>query len=154
MDATRLAASLLEPIPANRLFGIKVLRAGGATAEVGLQVREPMTNVIGSLHSSGLVALIDATGLAAVIAASTDEAQFDRVTPLGTIAHVEFLAPARGPLVGRCSLGGPELESLLALLRGQTAKARLTTAVDVADAAGVVVCRGSFEWRLRRAANA
>jgi hypothetical protein len=55
--------------------------------------------VIGSLHSSGLVALVDAAGLAAIIAAAAEEHELQDVTPLGWVAHLEFLSPACGRLV-------------------------------------------------------
>jgi acyl-coenzyme A thioesterase PaaI-like protein len=103
---------LLEPVPANRTFGVRVLSAAGAAAEVELVAAAAFENVIGSLHSSGLVALIDATGLAAVIAAAGEESHFDGVAPLGSEAHVEFLAPARGRLVGRC-VPAPETVGVL-----------------------------------------
>jgi acyl-coenzyme A thioesterase PaaI-like protein len=61
---TRLAATLLEPVPANRTFRIEVLKAVDSSAEVALTVAPEFHNVMGSLHSGGLVALIDATGLA------------------------------------------------------------------------------------------
>jgi hypothetical protein len=70
MDVTALARTLLEPVPAHRTAGIEVLRAADGAAEVALQTPEALVNVIGSLHSSGLIALVDAAGLAAIIAAS------------------------------------------------------------------------------------
>jgi hypothetical protein len=36
VDATRLAARLLEPVPASRTFGVRVLSAAAAAAEVEL----------------------------------------------------------------------------------------------------------------------
>ncbi|QHE74001.1 hypothetical protein GFS60_07680 (plasmid) [Rhodococcus sp. WAY2] len=63
MGATNFAARLLEPIPANASFGLFVLRAVAGTAEVGLAVTAQHTNVIGSLHSSGLVLWARATTL-------------------------------------------------------------------------------------------
>ena len=151
MDLTNLAATLLEPIPANRLFGLEVVRAADASAEVGLRVKPEMTNVIGSLHSSGLVALVDATGLATIIAAASGEDQFKGITPLGTLAKLEFLAPARGQLRGYCVLENDQLATLERLLERAVAKARLETAVEVVDSAAKLVCRGSFTWKLRRA---
>jgi acyl-coenzyme A thioesterase PaaI-like protein len=71
VDATVLARRLLEPIPANRTAGIEVLYAADETGRVAVTTPESMTNVIGSLHASGLVALQDAAGLAAVIGAGT-----------------------------------------------------------------------------------
>lgn len=150
MDATRLAAELLEPIPAHRTFGIRVLRAVDGDAQVTLDAAPATANVIGSLHSSGLTALVDATGLAAIIAAAATPAEFEGVTPLGTLAELEFLAPARGTLTGHCALDAPALSSARGLLGGSEARARLITDVDVRDADEVTVCRGSFTWSLRR----
>jgi acyl-coenzyme A thioesterase PaaI-like protein len=150
MDATRLAARLLEPVPANRTFGVRVLSAAGAAAEVELVAAAAFENVIGSLHSSGLVALIDATGLAAMIAAASDESQFEGLTPLGSETHVEFLAPARGRLVGRYALTPESVSALGGVLERRERKAEVTTAVEVCDQSGTVVCRGSFIWKLRR----
>jgi acyl-coenzyme A thioesterase PaaI-like protein len=150
VDTTRLAASLLDPIPANRAFGIEVLRAEGASAEVGMEVAPRTTNVIGSLHSSGLTALVDAAGLAAVIATARSEAEMAGVVPLGTVARLRFLAPARGRLVASCTIERDDLPALQALLEGETERAQLTTEATVADAAGAIVCLGSFSWKLRR----
>jgi uncharacterized protein (TIGR00369 family) len=150
MDATALAAALLEPIPANRTMGVKVVRALDASAEVTMFAAPELLNVIGSLHSSGLVALVDAAGLAATIAAATEEGQFEGVVPLGVLAQIEFLAPARGTLTGRCTLAGEDLDALHALLERRTSKAELATAVEVVDEESRVVCRGTFTWKMRR----
>lgn len=150
MDATRLAAGLLEPIPANKLFRLEVVRAAEARAEVCLRVTPEMTNVIGSLHSSGLIALVDATGLAAVIAAAGEERQFDGVTPLGSVAHLQFLAPATGRLRGHCELDGKDVATLQALFERRADKAQVDTAVEIVDEEATVVCRGRFTWKLRR----
>ena len=150
MDSTRLAARLLESVPANRSFGLRVVRADGAGSEVRLEAPESFANVIGALHSSGLVALIDATGLAAMIGACQDECEFDGLTPLGTMASVQFLAPARGPLIGRCALEPFERTALRELLEARVRKEELETCVEVVDRDGIVVCRGRFTWKLRR----
>lgn len=150
MDATQLAASLLEPIPANATFGITVVSAVDGTGEVAL-VPEPHTvNVIGSLHSSGLVALLDAAGLAAVISAADDAGAFSDIVPLGTQASVEFLAPARGPLRARCTLTDEARAALAPVLARAERKATLSTSVEIVDGGGEVVCRGAFTWRVRR----
>jgi acyl-coenzyme A thioesterase PaaI-like protein len=150
VDATRIAAALLEPIPANRAFGIEVLSAVDGSAEVALVVAPEFHNVIGSLHSSGLVALLDATALAAIVAAAADERELRDLTPLGSTAHAHFLAPARGRLVGRCTLTDQATAELRALLGGQQRKAQLETLVEISDADDAVVCRGTFTWKLRR----
>ena len=129
VDATRLAATLLEPVPANRTFHIQVLRAVDSTAEVALAVEPDFHNVIGSLHSSGLVALVDATGLAAIIAAAANEAQLEDVVPLGSAARLEFLAPARGRLLGQCALEHEHASALRAFFTGNQPRAQVDTVV-------------------------
>lgn len=151
MELTRLAARLLEPIPANRSFGIRVVRADAAGAEVALEPSPAFENVIGSVHSSGLIALIDAAGLAALIGACQEESEFDGLTPLGTMASVQFLAPARGPLIARCALEGFERSALRELLEGRVRKEELETCAQVIDRDGILVCQGRFTWKLRRA---
>ncbi len=91
MDLTSLAAGLLEPVPANAALGIKVTRAAGGGAEVSMPEATDAANVIGSMHSSGLIALIDAAGLAAVIAMTDERAPFENVVALGANARLEFL---------------------------------------------------------------
>ena len=151
MDVTELARSLLEPIPANRLLGIEVLRAADGVGVVALVTSEAMTNVIGSLHSSGLVALADAAGLAAVIAASEAADSFRGVIPLGAAAALEFRAPARGRLVATCVLDPAARQALGPVLSGRRDRARIATVADVTDQAGTLACRGTFEWSIRRA---
>jgi len=151
VDATSFAAGLLEPIPANASFGLLVVRAVDGVGEVAMDEDARFSNVIGSLHSSGLVALIDAAGLAAVISAADAPDQFDGVLPLGSTAHLEFLAPARGRLVARCDLGAHDRAALAGLYSGGVERVGLATPVSVRSAAGAEVCRGSFTWSVKRA---
>jgi len=127
-----------------------VVRADDEAAEVALETPRAMTNVIGSLHSSGLIALVDATGLAALIGACNAESDFDGVVPLGVAAALEFRAPARGRLVASCRLDEDARLALHPLLTRRSDRTRVTTVVDVVDEAQVMVCRGSFEWSVRR----
>ncbi|MBO4254455.1 PaaI family thioesterase [Streptomyces griseorubiginosus] len=150
MDRTALARTLLEPIPAHRTAGIEVVRAADAAAEVALRTPPELANVIGSLHSSGLVALIDATGLAAIIAAGGDDGEMEGVVPLGRAASLEFLAPARGRLLASCRLTDEARDALRPLWTRETDRVRLSTEVEVVDASGAPVCRGSFDWSVRR----
>ena len=106
MDVTPLARKLLEPIAAHRTLGIEVRWAGDSHAEVTLSTPPEMTNVIGSLHSAGLAALVDATGLAAIIGACEHEDDFDGILPLGKAAALQFHRPARGQLSATCRLDG------------------------------------------------
>jgi hypothetical protein len=46
MDMTRTAAEMLEPIPANRLFGVRVRRAGPDGAEVSAANPGQLTGVV------------------------------------------------------------------------------------------------------------
>ncbi|WP_329387525.1 PaaI family thioesterase [Streptomyces sp. NBC_01716] len=154
MDVTEQARALLEPVPAHRTAGIEVLRAADGAAEVALTTPHELTNVIGSLHSGGLAALIDAAGLAAIIAAGESEDAFQGVVPLGAQASLEFLAPARGRLVATCRLDDEASRALRPVLARETDRARVTTRTEVVDSAGVLVCRGSFEWSVRRTTHA
>ncbi|MET7617777.1 DUF4442 domain-containing protein [Streptomyces sp. NPDC005408] len=154
MDVTPLARSLLDPIPAHRTAGIEVLRAADGAAEVALSTPEALTNVIGSLHSSGLITLIDAAGLAAMIGAVEDEKEFHGIVPLGAVATMEFLAPARGRLVASCRLTEQALRALRPVLAGAALRARLSTHTEVVDSTGVLVCRGGFDWSVRRTPDA
>jgi hypothetical protein len=52
IDATALAAQVLETGPANLTFGIKVESAQDANATVALELKPELENVIGSLHAS------------------------------------------------------------------------------------------------------
>jgi acyl-coenzyme A thioesterase PaaI-like protein len=154
MDATGLARSLLDPIPAHRTVGLEVMRAMDGVGVVAVTVRPHLTNVIGSLHSSGLITLIDAAGLAAIIAACPTEQAFDGVVPLGTAASLRFLAPARGRLVATCVLDEHAGQQLTAVLGAAARRARFTTTAVVADETDAVVCEGTFDWSVRRPANA
>jgi acyl-coenzyme A thioesterase PaaI-like protein len=151
VDVTELARSLLEPIPANRLFGIEVLQAADGVGVVALVTSDAMTNVIGSLHSSGLIALADAAGLAAVIGASEAADGFRGVIPLGTAAALEFRAPARGRLVAACTLDPAARQALGPVLSGRRDRVKIATVADIEDRAGTLTCRGTFEWSIRRA---
>ncbi|WP_238007909.1 DUF4442 domain-containing protein [Dactylosporangium sp. AC04546] len=150
MDTTALARSLLEPIPANRTAGVEVLRAADGAAEVAATVPAALTNVIGSLHASGLAALADAAGLAAVIAACTGPSDFTGVVPLGASATLRFLAPARGRLTATCVLDAAARAALAELFASRTDRARLTTTAVITDESGTTVCEGTFDWRVRR----
>jgi acyl-coenzyme A thioesterase PaaI-like protein len=150
VDATSLAANMLESVPANATLRLRVTRAVDGVGEVELDGRPDLGNVIGALHSSGLVGLVDATCLAAVISGAQHPAQLDGVLPLGATAHLEFRAPARGRLLGRCELGSDDLETLRAVYTDRTSRGRLTTTTDVLDTSGVAVCRGTFTWSIKR----
>lgn len=150
MDTTALAQRLLEPIPAHRTFGICVLQAADGAAEVAIETTPKITNVVDALHSSGLVALVDATGLAAIIASCAAETELDQVLPLGTAASIEFCAPARGRVVASCRLDPDARRAIEAVLSRRETRTRVSTLATVRDEADVIVCRGRFEWSIRR----
>jgi acyl-coenzyme A thioesterase PaaI-like protein len=154
VDVTELARSLLEPIPAHRLLGIEVLHAADGVGVVALVTSDAVTNVIGSLHSSGLTALADAAGLAAVIGASEAADSFRGVVPLGAAATLEFRAPARGRLVAACTLDPAARQALAPVLSGWRDRVKIATVADITDKAGTLTCRGTFEWSIRRVSPA
>jgi acyl-coenzyme A thioesterase PaaI-like protein len=149
-DSTRLAAELLDPVPANGTFGVEVLHAASASAEVCMLVPQSFTNAIGTVHSSGLIALVEATGAAAIVAAATDADQLEGITQSGSVARIEFLAPAHGLLIGRCILEVEDLAAIESLFTGREMSGQLMTSVDVFDSSEQLVCRGSFIWTIRR----
>jgi acyl-coenzyme A thioesterase PaaI-like protein len=150
VDGTDLARLLLGPVPAHRSAGLEVVRAVDGVGVVAVVVRPAATNVIGSLHSSGLITLIDAAGLAAIIGACPSEDAFANVVPLGAEGRLRFLAPGLGRLVATCTLGAAAREQLDALFGGARDRARITTAATIADSSGAVVCDGEFDWSIRR----
>ncbi|MDX6338831.1 MAG: hypothetical protein QOG05_6171 [Streptosporangiaceae bacterium] len=150
MDLTALARSLLEPVPAHGAAGLEVLRAADGAAEVALLTQPALTNVIGSLHSSGLITLADAAGLAAIIAACEAEDEMRGVLPLGATATLEFRAPAHGRLVASCRLAEAARQALRPVLSGAQKRARISTVAEITDEAHALVCRGTFDWSVRR----
>jgi uncharacterized protein (TIGR00369 family) len=150
MDATALAKRTLEPVPANATFGLEVVRAADGAGTVGLTVRPELTNVIGSLHASGLIALADAAGLAAIIGSLEEDGEFEGIVALGAAAELAFTRPARGDLVAECACAFGDVEALRALYRRDTDRARLFTDAVITDADGQQVATGRFDWRVRR----
>ncbi|HUN35602.1 MAG TPA: DUF4442 domain-containing protein [Trebonia sp.] len=150
MDVTAQARALIEPVPAHSTAGIKILLAADGIAEVAMITPPELHNVIGSLHSSGLTALADAAGLAAILAASRTERDLDGLLPLGVTATMRFLAPARGRLLARCHLSERARQELSQLLSGHSDRARIATVASITDESGALVCEGTFEWSIRR----
>lgn len=145
-----LAKGLLEDVPANRLIGIEVRSACDGASTVGMTVPPELTNVIGSLHSSGLIALADAAGLAAVLSVAAEPSQLAGISPLGSDADLTFFSPARGELSARCVLDDAAQEQVTALLTDRVSKAAFMTDAEITDSSGTVVCTGRFRWRVRR----
>ncbi|MFI5898199.1 PaaI family thioesterase [Actinoplanes sp. NPDC051513] len=143
MDATAVARDLLTPVPAHETTGLSVIFACDGVGVVAMDAPPSLSNVIGSLHSSGLITLIDAAGLAAIIAVHPD------IIPLGSAATLRFLAPARGRLTATCSLGTHARDQLAALAAQATDKIKIKTTADVRDEHGALVCQGTFDWSVR-----
>ena len=151
MSTTAFVAELLEAVPANRLFGLRVEEASPAAGEVALDMRPELANVIGTLHASGLVALLDAAGLAAVLGQAPGPGGLAGVSALGAAAEVRFLAPAARALRCRCELDETAVVTVRAFFVGDVDRARVRTFAQTSDDEGAVVCDGWFDWRLRRA---
>lgn len=149
MDATHVAQHLLDGVPANRLTGIEVLEAADGAARVALTRPEPVTNGLGTLHLSGLVALLDATGLAALIAGCRTEQEALSLVPLGVSATLDFRVPARDGLVGECTLDAPARAAICGLLAGCDARVRIGTLIEIRDHRGEVVGSGTLRWNVR-----
>jgi len=153
VNATDIAGQLLRLAPANVTLGLRVMRAVDGLGEVEMLASPEFGNVIGSLHASGLIGLVDAACLSSVISVAQQPAQLDGVVPLGSRSELEFRVPARGLLQGRCQLSEADMEMLRVFYATPRAsRITLTTTADVQDSDAVVVCRGSFTWTVRRSA--
>lgn len=148
MNGTDVARDLLAPIPAHATTGLSVVSATDGVGVVAMDPVPSLANVVGSLHSSGLITLIDAAGLAAIIAAGP--AEMDGVIPLGSAATLRFLAPARGRLTATCALDAHARDQLATLFARATPKIKIKTSAAVRDEHGTLVCEGSFQWSIRR----
>ncbi len=151
MDKTVLARRLLAPVPAHRAVQLDVLSAVDGRAEVSIGAATGLTSPIGALHSSGLITLVDAAGIAAMIAAVEDDEAFTGVSVLGTRASLEFRRPALGRLTAVCQLDPDAFGALLPFFARTSDKVTVPTAAEVRDDLGVVVCAGEFRWSVRRA---
>jgi acyl-coenzyme A thioesterase PaaI-like protein len=151
VDATELARQLLEPVPANRLVGLRVIQARDGSGEVVLELASPVSNVIGTMHSSGLITLADAAGLAAIISTIGEPAQFAGVVPLGAAADLQFKMPGRGRLSARCTLDDSTIVSARSFFESDAERIHLRTSASIFDATEGLVCVGRFHWSLRRA---
>lgn len=107
-------------------------------------------DVVRSLHSSGLVALVDAAGLAAIIGACEDDRQFEGITPSGAAASLDLHRPAQGRLLATCRLDRGTQRALRPVLSGRRNEVRIRTRVDIVDERQAVVCRGRFNWYVHR----
>jgi acyl-coenzyme A thioesterase PaaI-like protein len=150
MNTTALARRLLAPVPVHQAIKLEVITAAHGRAEVRMADAAGLTSPAGALHSSGLITLIDAAGIAAMIAAAEDDDAFADVSVLGAAASLEFLRPARGPLTAVCELDPDAVAALRPLFARTTDKVSVCTSARVHDADAVVVCEGRFRWRVRR----
>ena len=150
-DPTALAAALLGELPANRTLGLSVTWAVGGEGRAALAVDEPVHNVIGTLHASGVIALVDAAALAAVISVAPDELTARRLQPLGIAAALEFLQPVRGVSRATCRLDPDARLALSELLDGSSERARFTTRSVVSGEGAPKAAEGTFDWVVRLA---
>lgn len=149
MDLDSVAVDLLDRLPANRTLGLRITEVGDGIARAELPVSEPVTNVIRALHSSGVVALADAAGLAAALSVSPDEATARRLQPLGVEVRVTFHRPVRGIAVATCILDAISRAALARLFSGAEERARLTTLTTIDGDRALGAAEGEFDWVVR-----
>ena len=70
--------------------------------------------------------------------------------PLGSVARIEFLAPAHGLLVGRCTVGVDALAAIETVYKRRRNRASLSTEAEIFDSREIMVCRGAFTWSVSR----
>jgi acyl-coenzyme A thioesterase PaaI-like protein len=149
VDRTAVAAALLDDLPANRTLGLTITGAAHGEGQAVLPVREPVHNIIGALHASGVSGLADAAALAAILSAAPDEATARRIQPLGIRLEIDFRRPLRGIARARCRLDDHAANALADLfaLTAPTVGLSTVTTIDGENepAAAVAV----FEWTIR-----
>lgn len=151
MDLTDVAAELLDGLPANRTLGLTVSQASDGRGVVVLPVAEPVHNVIGSLHSSGVAALADAAALAAVLSAAPDEMTARRLQPLGVEARLVFRRPVRGVAQAVCRLDTDTERALAGLFAAETDRVKVNTRTLVGCGEVPDAAEGTFSWVIRLA---
>jgi acyl-coenzyme A thioesterase PaaI-like protein len=151
VDLTSLAVELLDRLPANRTLGVTVAEALDGVGRAVLPVSEVVCNVIGALHSSGVVALADAAALAAVLSVAPDETAARRLQPLGVQARLTFQCPVRGTAVAICHLDAEGRAALTSLHEGRHERARFTTLTTIDGDDAPRAAEGEFEWVVRLA---
>ena len=149
VDLTSVAVELLDWLPANRTLGLTVAEAVDGVGRVVLPVSEPVRNVIGALHASGVAALADAAALAAALSVAPDEATARRLQPLGTQARLTFQRPIRGTAFATCRLDPADRAALARLYEGREERVRFRTltTIDGDEAPGAAL--GEFDWMVR-----
>jgi uncharacterized protein (TIGR00369 family) len=141
------AAPLIEKIPANQLLGIAIEKMDSGAAEVRLPWRNDLGNHIGSFHVAPLFGLADATSGAAMISGLGD--LMATVTPLARGGDIQFKKPARGDIVGRCTITAAELDTIRAEIDAEGVSRPVAT-VEMVDADGTVVASADFRWHVKK----
>ena len=151
MDLMSLAVELLDRLPANRTLGLTIAELHNGLGRAVLPVSDGVRNVIGALHSSGVVALADAAALAAVLSASPDEATARRLQPLGVEARLSFRRPVRGTAIGTCVLDAQTRAAVENLFGGHANQAGFTTRTTIDGDEAPEAAVGEFDWVVRLA---
>jgi len=134
------ANELVTMLPFNQLVGLRPRPDG--TLQLPDDPR--LLNHVGTNHAGALFTLGEATSGAALF--DTLGARLDGAIPVVRTARIDFLRPARGPLVGRGTLEG---DAALARFAAD-GKADLDVDVELTDATGTVVAKMVVTWALRR----
>jgi len=150
MVTTSQIRALVQSVPANKTLGLEVLQTDDGFAQVAVTVPTAMTGVTGSLHTGGLVDIVDAAGLAAILSTCPKATPARNVVPTGAAAVFDFLAPAHGRLIGSCSLSEATRTTLRQFWFEQVHHVKIMAFAAVSDTTGEEVCRASFGWSLHR----
>jgi acyl-coenzyme A thioesterase PaaI-like protein len=138
MDVTQL--------PFNRLLGLEP-----ATADSGFLVCLPdgpqYTNHLGTVHAGALLAVAEAGSGAFLVRRFGPGTGF---VPVVRRLEARFRKQARGRVSARCTVGADEVERWSAELAAR-GRVLAPVAVEVVDAAAVVVLSAVVEWFIARA---
>jgi uncharacterized protein (TIGR00369 family) len=140
-----IAAFLLDSVPFARLLGISFDSVGTGAAVARLRDRDDLHNHVGGPHAGALFTLAESASGAAMLSALAD--QLSRAVPLATQATVRYAKLAKGEVTASAVLRADRAEIVAELDAGK--RPEFDVAVEIADAAGVVVSEMTVSWTLR-----
>ena len=150
VDADYLTRHLIARVPAYALLGIHLLEGAGSAVAVTMISPQLFAESSGVIHAGALVTLLEASGVAMLLAVCGGEGEACALGWTQVSATLDFRLPARGQLVAECMADDAIGDAVRQVTRGQCERARVATLTEVRDSTGAVVCGGTLRWNLHR----
>lgn len=138
-------ALLLETVPFARTLGITFDSSADGVAVCRVPDLAELHNHVGGPHAGVLFSLAESASGAAMLSAFAD--QLSRAVPLVTTSSVRYLKLAKGEIVAEARVLAERAAVLEELDAGR--RPEFEVAVELRDAASVVVCEVTVSWTLR-----